>query len=327
MKKSTLNKRFMEFVKTRNLFLPGEKVLAAVSGGIDSMVLLHLLYSCRKGLAIKLGIVHLQHNIRGGEAQDDLQFVAKTAEKLSLPFYKLYADVPEMARTNRLSLEEAARKAREQAFEKIAAEDEYHKIATAHHLDDQAETVLMRLLSGSGLQGLAGIRLQREKWVRPLLFAARSEIEAYAAREKIEYRSDRTNLDLSIPRNKIRRNLLPLLETEYDAGIKPHLANLSGILQEWDEYLEQTLAEALKDPVIRQVQNKISLDINRFNRYFSWIQIRLLQHILKQLNAEKVAITHRKFTAFKRWLQTGESGSEYIWHPGLRLCRQSDSVL
>lgn len=325
--KDNLKSRFIEFSLRKQLFEENDNVLVAVSGGVDSMVLLHLLNSWRRRLKINLGIIHLHHGIRGPAAEADYRFVKETADSLTLPFYFIRRSIPEYAEEHRLSLEEAGHQIRESEFEKLASEKGYQKIATAHHMDDQAETILMRLLSGSGIQGLAGIRLRKGKWVRPLLFAARSEIENYAANNSIEFRTDATNEDVSILRNKIRHELLPVLKTGYDAQAVQHLAQISSVLEEWDAYLNDTLDEIEKDDVLRISKNKISLEIPGFKLYFSWIKIRLIERVLSMLSGEPEKVAYNKFTDFLHWLDQGRIGSRFSWSSSIESAKQKDLVI
>lgn len=325
--KNSLKNRFLEFVLKERLFEPGDKVLVGVSGGVDSMVLLHLLCTWQRRLKIEIGIIHLHHGIRGAEADTDREFVNNTASEMSLPCHVYHRRIPEFARKHKLSLEEAGHQVREALFRQEARKLGYSKIATGHHLDDQAETVLMRLLTGSGLQGLAGIRLKHRPWVRPLLFADRPQIEGYATSQRIRFRKDRTNLDKTILRNKIRNQLLPLLKNEYNPRISEHLFQLSGILAEWDRYLERSLDEVKRKGMVKPFKNKIRLEIPLFKAYFSWIKFRLLEHILRRISEQPVKLTYMKFRDFEYWSENSQTGTEFEWGGKIKCIRHQDSVI
>ncbi|GAB4380666.1 MAG: tRNA lysidine(34) synthetase TilS [Calditrichia bacterium] len=313
----SLKNRFLEFVLKNDLIHSGEKVLLAVSGGVDSMVLLQLMLSWRQRLKIEVGVVHLNHGIRGEAADRDEELVAHRCRTLGVPFFGLRQSVPQYAAEHNLTMEEAGHRLREKLFGEVAEEQRYDKIATGHHQDDQAETVLMRLLRGSGLQGLAGIRLKKGCWIRPLLFATRKDIQDYAEKNQIPFCLDRSNLDTRILRNKIRLELLPLLQNQYNPGVSRHLNDLAAVLREWDDYIENECKKALESGILRVFKNKIHLDTTRFNLYFSWLKIRLLDHILALLSKEK-SISFNQFSNFIFWIDRGKNGSEFVWGGGVR---------
>jgi len=325
--KTQLKYRFLEFSIKNQLFQKGDRVLVAVSGGVDSMVLLHLLVACRQRFKMSLGIVHLNHQIRGVEAEKDMKFVENAVLKLKLPFYPIRVNVLEYAKIHHLSLEEAGHRLRKKKFEEIADQNAYTKIATAHHLNDQAETILMRLLSGSGLKGLVGIRLKRGKWVRPLLFARRDEIENYAYKHKIDFRVDSSNKDTSFIRNKIRHQLIPLLEKEYNPQIINHLGNLSNVLVEWDNYLQSEINEAFQKKVLTRFKNKITLELNIFKLYFNWIKFRLIEEVLNLLSDQPYRLTYNQFNSFDTWIQRGRLGSEFEWGKGIYSVKYKDQLV
>ncbi|HRE17402.1 MAG TPA: tRNA lysidine(34) synthetase TilS [Rhodocyclaceae bacterium] len=214
----------------------GGPVLAAVSGGADSMALMHLLH--RAG--VPCGIAYFDHQTRQGASAEDGRFVAEAAQALSLPFFLGGADVAALAKTSGESFEMAARRARYAFLLDTARDQGYNAIATGHHADDQAETVLLRLLRGSSPAGLAGIPPTRKERgipiIRPLLEVARSEIRAWLASEKIAWREDTTNAKTDALRNRVRHELLPLLARDFNPGITSALNRLA-TLQSMDDAL------------------------------------------------------------------------------------------
>ena len=325
--KTNLKYRFIEFIVQNDLIQPGENILVAVSGGPDSMVLLHLLRAWQKRLKVDLGGVYLHHGIRGRAADADFRFVEKVCREFNLPFYGLRESVPDYAREHRLSLEEAGHQLREHLFENLAQQKGYAKIATGHHLDDQAETLLQRLISGTGLQGLIGIRLQKGRWIRPLLFASRDSILTYARENNLPFREDETNEDLSIPRNKIRHRLLPLLEKEYNPKVKEHLQQLSFVLQEWDDYNEKQLEQIVRNGKLRIAKNKIHLDIHAFKQYFSWFKIRLVEYVLGVLTGKAGKVVYRQFRSFLYWLEKGKPGTTFLWQENVGCFKDGEKLV
>jgi len=199
-------------IATRALFRPGDRVMVAVSGGPDSMALLHALWEARARLGITLEVVGVDHGLRP-EAARELDLVGARAEALDLPFVRLEVDVARERRSG-VSLQDAARRARLGALATLAAARGARRVALGHQADDQAETVLFRILRGTGLPGLSGIPYQRDPFVRPLLDLRRAEILRYLRRRSIPFVEDPSNADLRYARARIRHRILPLLAEE-----------------------------------------------------------------------------------------------------------------
>ena len=214
------------FNLSEELFPKDGLILAAVSGGADSMALLSILQGLSQELKFRLGIAHFDHQIRGsGEKERTL--VDGFAKGLALPVYSGTADVRGQAAASGDTLEEAARKARYHFLTNVADEIKAHRIATGHTKDDQAETVLMRILHGTGIRGLAGIQTRRGRIVRPLLCLSRDDTRSYCEELNIPYVMDPSNEDKGILRNRIRLDLLPLLESSYHNGAEENLLRLA----------------------------------------------------------------------------------------------------
>ena len=235
------------YVLDHGLLTAGDLLAIAISGGADSVALLRALLDLRTELGIVISVAHFHHGIRGAEADADKQFVAELCNQFELPFHFEAGDSPAHARECGLSLETAARDLRHQWFTKLLADGKADKIATAHTLDDQAETVLMRVLRGAGAKGLAGISpLHAEKrLVRPLLEMTRKEIEEYLCHLKQPWREDSSNKDLVHTRNRIRHQLLPVLERDFNPQIRRTLADLAAVAQAEAEYWRGAVAELL----------------------------------------------------------------------------------
>lgn len=227
-----------KYITAQRLLQPGDRVAVAVSGGADSVALLRALLELRSELGIVLSVAHFNHQIRGAEADADEQFTKDLAEQHGLEFHSGSGDAPMYSREHKLSLETGARELRHQWFARLIREDMAAKIATAHTLDDQAETVLMRVVRGAGTRGLAGISpWQRDKYlVRPLLAVTRREVESYLKALHQTWREDSSNRDLAHARNRVRHELLPLLEQNYNPNIRQTLADLSEVARAEEDY-------------------------------------------------------------------------------------------
>ncbi len=199
---------FQKHITSTQLFNHTEPILVAVSGGVDSVVLAHLLYLSKQPFAI----AHCNFLLRGEESDKDQLFVQSLAEKYQVPFFTIAFDTKQYVADHKVSIQVAARDLRYQWLEYIRNENHYHFIATAHHQNDVAETMLYNLTKGTGIAGLHGIRSRNGKVIRPLLFATKLEIAAYAAQEDIAFREDASNDETKYARNKIRHQVVPALE-------------------------------------------------------------------------------------------------------------------
>ena len=221
----------------------GACLLLAVSGGADSMALADgVLQLVNEGYC-SAHVLHVEHGLRGEEALADAELVRRFCEEKGLAFTCVHVDVNAYAQGNKLSTEEAARKLRYDALEEKAQDLNADFILTAHHSDDQAETVLLKLLRGAGTEGLSGMQVRSGKIMRPLLHLTREHLENYCALLNISYCYDSSNDDLHYTRNKIRRELLPYLEKNFNPAIKKAVVQSAGILQEDDACLNQMAQE------------------------------------------------------------------------------------
>jgi tRNA(Ile)-lysidine synthase len=233
-----------KYIADKNLLRPGERVAVAVSGGADSVALLRVLLQLQEELGVVLSISHFHHGIRGHEADADQQFVAELAECFDLEFHSSKGDAPAHAREHGQSLETAARELRHSWFAELIRRGKADKVATAHTQNDQAETVLMRIIRGAGSGGLAGISpLHHQKGlVRPFLTINRAEIEEYLRGLRQPWREDLTNKELAHTRNRVRSILLPLLERDFNPAIQHTLGDLAEVAQAEAEYWEREVA-------------------------------------------------------------------------------------
>jgi tRNA(Ile)-lysidine synthase len=233
-------------VRTGGLIHPGETVLVACSGGPDSTALLHVLLELSRDIPFGLAVAHFNHSLRPQAAADE-QFVQDTALALEIPYLAGRGDVRSAARRMGTGIEEAGRVLRYEFLARAAAEVGAAKIATGHTMNDQAETVLMRILRGTGPAGLAGIpALRGGAIIRPLLETTRDEIMDYLGDRKLRWRTDASNRDEKIVRNKIRRRLIPYLEKNFSPAIIRSLARLAAISRDEDEELDRIAAAAFK---------------------------------------------------------------------------------
>jgi len=237
---------FRRFVQIHELFGRGSRILAAVSGGIDSVVLLDLLASLSAEWDLKVVILHVNHQLRGRESNADEKFVTSLAKHYGVPLHTARVETKSEAARKRLSIQEAARDLRYAFFQKKMAELHGDVVATAHNANDNAETMLLNFFRGTGIDGIAGIPIQRNdaSIVRPLLFATRPEIAGYARERKLRYREDSSNLTDKYSRNFVRRRVIPLLEERVNTSLVQSLSNSSAIFKACAEYLREQVKNA-----------------------------------------------------------------------------------
>ncbi len=240
----TLTARVLATLRRHDMLAPAGRVLIALSGGADSVALLLLLRELEQdGVLTIAGAAHLNHQLRGAEADEDEAFCAALAGGLGVPFRAERTDVAARARAQKRSIEDAARSARYDFFERAAGELSGDVIAVAHTKEDQAETFLLRLLRGSGTRGLAAIQPRAGRVVRPLLDVAREDLRAYLASHGQAFRQDSSNADVRIPRNRIRHEVIPYLESHFSPRVTDVLAREAALARQDEEFLR---GEAVK---------------------------------------------------------------------------------
>ena len=234
-------KKVEEFIEKYEMVGKDDTVVTGVSGGADSVCLLFMLCSLSKRLGFRVTVCHVNHGLRGVAADEDEAYVTRLCERLGVPCRIFRENVELIARKRKQSTEEAGRMIRREAFEIMCRENGGTKIATAHHRDDNAETVLLNIARGTGIRGLCGIRPVRGKWIRPMLCLSRTEIEEWVKEEGIAFCTDATNEEDVYTRNRIRHNILPAMEEQVNAGTAQHLNDLSLQAREiWDYIKKET---------------------------------------------------------------------------------------
>ena len=306
-------------IKEHGMLAAGETVLVGVSGGADSVCLLHVLKMLQKELEIRLAVAHLNHGIRGEEADRDAAFVKKLCKDWNIPCYIEKEDVPALSKEEGVSEETAGRLARYGFFRKLCIEEGFDKIATAHNRDDQAETVLMRVLRGTGIEGMAGIRyLRQDRVIRPILDVEREQIEAYCLENGLSYCTDTTNQEETYTRNKIRHRLLPLLKAEFNPNITAALATMAENMAEDGDFLNgyaRRLYQRLNNPT---PSNKpVVLDIESLKLVQDSIRNRLFQLAAKDAMGKAYTLERCHIEAIASLMEK-ETGATVDLPKGLR---------
>ena len=283
-------KKVKAFCRQKELLREGDRVLIGLSGGADSVCLFLILMDLREEYSLSVVPVHVHHNLRGEEADRDMQFCKELCEAYGLPLEVISAPVSEMARENGWSLEEAGRYARYEAFARICDEHGCTKIAVAHHKNDQAETMLFQLFRGSRLKGLAGMEAAREKMIRPLLCVTREEIEGFLSARNQKYCIDRTNFEEDYTRNRIRHGILPKAEMIQPKAVE-HIAETAEYLGRVEDYLSRLTENVWKTLVKEQTETQIRLFIPELLAEEPLLSERVVYRTLCEVAGKKKDIT------------------------------------
>jgi tRNA(Ile)-lysidine synthase len=279
---SPLARRVLRRLRADALVGNGDRVAVAISGGADSVALTWLLREIEQAGRLRgtiAGLIHVNHQLRGAESDRDETFCRTLAERLSWPIEVGAFDVAARARAARRSIEATARDVRYEFFDAAARRLGSTRVATAHTLDDQAETALLRLLRGAGFRGAGGIRVRRGIFIRPSLDCRRAELRAYLIDQDEAFCDDSSNRDLSVPRNRVRHQLLPVIEEIAPGGIAA-LARFAGLAADDESYLEHAAAEAaagLVASVDRNAPNGVQLNVAALRRLPAPLSRRVLR--------------------------------------------------
>lgn len=274
-------------IKQHKLINKGEHIIIGVSGGPDSVCLLHILNGLKKDYDLMLSAVHINHMLRGNAADEDEAYVKTLCSSLCIPCYAFKINIKAMSAELGLSDEEAGRKARYDSFNQVYQEVEGDKIAVAQNMNDQAETLLMRLARGSGLDGLSGIAYIREGVIiRPLLDITREEIEAYCELNQLSPQIDQTNLEAIYTRNKIRLELIPYLEKNFNKNITQHLWKTANILREDKDFI-YAYANQLFESYAHIEKSSIKINKEKIKQEHPAVQKRLILKAAHQLNIHR----------------------------------------
>jgi tRNA(Ile)-lysidine synthase len=289
---ATVLKNVLRTIERFGLFEKNDRVLIGVSGGPDSLALMYILDSLKKEYGLHLYVAHLDHMLRSESLQDAL-FVKRHAERLGIPFTMTSVNIRELLRASKGSQEEVARNARLGFLFQVAKKLGAAKIVLGHNLDDQAETVLMRIIRGAGLNGLSAMLAKRKIGsiviIRPLLGVKRREIESFLRRKKLKPRIDSSNLQDIYFRNKIRNRLILLLEKDYNANIKEVLSNMAESVAFDYDFLESKV-----EGYVEGTKNKLLLEkLRRMHPAFLRLILRLSINRVKG-NTRRITFQHIK---------------------------------
>jgi len=303
--------RVVGTIRCHHMLEAGDRIGVAVSGGVDSVVLLDVLASLRNEFHLALAVLHLNHGMRGEEARRDQRFVQALSTQYALPYVDHEVDCPRYRKENSLSPQAAARELRYRFFEEAISTHDLDKVAIGQTADDQAETVLMRLIRGGGTRGLKGIPPVRGRYIRPLIEVWHEELLAYARHQGLSFVQDSSNLKKDYLRNRVRHELLPALQ-EYNPAIKERLLHLAQVLGEDESYLQGLTDEAARGIVFGD--QGCSIPVPHLLSLPPALQLRVLQRAFTSLSSGGV-LEYPHVKGIKDLIQGG-GGNKRLALPG-----------
>lgn len=305
----TFTAKLQAFSQKETLLVPGDRVLVAVSGGQDSLALLHALHRLAPEIQLTIMAAHLHHGIRGIAADEDERYLHEFCAGLQVPLFCGQVDVPALARKQKLSLETAGRKARYEFLKQVADENQCNRIATAHTATDCAETVLFNVLRGSGLNGLRGIPAKNENIVRPLLSHSREETAVYCAEYSIIPQVDASNFEPVYTRNRLRNLVIPVLVKEFGPGVEQALLRLAQIASAEVEWTD-AVVEQVWLGLVEYQQKELNLNLSELQKLPTGLLARILRRSLFECCHDLEGFTAQHIDAVMQLVHCGRTGAQ-----------------
>jgi tRNA(Ile)-lysidine synthase len=314
-------------IEKYNMLSNGDRVVVAVSGGPDSVAMLHVLNTLRATYGIDLHVAHLEHGLRGDAGLDDMRFVEQLCGDLGLPVAVRRINVAARAAASTLPVEAVARKARYAFLHDVLGEAGANKIATGHNANDQAETLLLNLLRGSGIAGLRGIRPAMEgRVIRPLIETRRDEILAYLREKGLDFKIDATNEEEIYERNRVRKSLIPLIEREFNPRIVDSLVRTAAVFSLVVEYFDGEVEKARKS-CCRTEEGRVTVDLEAFKAQPHVVKLFTLYSILRSLEGDDQVVSFDTLSALLNIAYRSRSGSRVDIGSGIAAVREFDTLV
>ena len=305
-----LEEKVLNTINKYNMIQSGDGIVIGVSGGPDSMTLLNILNNLKEKLNIKLYVAHINHSIRK-EADEETEYVKDFCKKIDVEFFAKKVKVEEIAKELKIGTEEAGRNIRYEFFEEVAHTVGANKIATAHNLNDNAETVLMNIIRGTSVSGLKGIDKVRDgKYIRPIIECSRAEIEDYCKEKNLNPRYDKSNNENIYTRNKIRNLLIPFLQKEFNPNIVEGINRLSQIAIEEEQFINKVVEKEYEKLQIA-VDNTIILNLKEFNKLDYVIKAKLILYTISKVYGKTSGIEKKHIDDIIR-LCDNNIGNKYL---------------
>ncbi len=325
--KTNLLRSVEQTITTYGMLKPDDAVVVGVSGGPDSVALLHILNTLAPRFSLRIGVAHLNHCLRQTASDRDAEFVGLLAKKLDLPCFMQKVDVRKYQADQKLSLEEAARRVRYTFYNEVSKTNRFNKIALGHHGDDNAEQVLMNLFRGSGPLGIAGIPPMRNRTIiRPLIQSKRIEIVKFLDKNKIPYIADISNTDTRYLRNRIRHQLIPLLKTAYNPKIIETLVRTAEIIRAEEERIEAEIDLLFKKTALNIQQDHVTFALSRLNDIHISTQRRLFRKAIETIKGDLRRIRFSHVDSVVRLLKSGQMNARLDFPNRIRVQQDQEGL-
>ncbi|MBA4250472.1 MAG: tRNA lysidine(34) synthetase TilS [Chlorobiaceae bacterium] len=316
-----IEQKIIDFISAKELISPKEKILLTLSGGADSVFMLSFFKKFQKKFKIELVALHVNHKLRGKNSDKDEMFCKVLCEKNEIPFYSFSVDVNKTSKLLKISLEEAGRFVRYNIFSKALFELKFDKIATAHNKNDNTETVLFNMIKGTGIKGLCGIPIKRDKIIRPILCLTKDEILHYLKENKIKFREDSSNKDELFKRNYLRLKILPQLRKNINPALDENIFSLTQILSEVNDVYKKKLNDYQNQ--IEKEEARISFDIDKIS-FGDLVMTDVIRNTI--LNKFNLEINFKKSIKILN-LRTNQKGKEIQIDKNISAIREADKII
>jgi tRNA(Ile)-lysidine synthase len=318
--------KIIDTINTYNLIEKGDNIVVGLSGGPDSVCLLHILYFLADQFNTGVFAVHINHMLRGEESEGDEQYVRELCRKLSIPLYVFRHDIKAASINKGISIEVTGREVRYNRFNHIADKVGAAKIAVAHNRNDQAETVLFNLIRGTGLDGLKGMEYKTGRVIRPLLNIDRKDIEAYCLENSLFPRIDSTNMESIYTRNKIRLDLIPYIDKLFNSNIVESIARMSFLVGDDYDYLEECVSKIYERCVTRFQGNAVWLNLEKLLKVHPAIQKRLIRRAIKQVKGSLKDVESIHLESVLGLCKDGKTGSQIHLPDNIRALKSYETM-
>ena len=321
-----MEKKVINYIKEQRILVAGDHVLIGVSGGADSLALLYFLDKYAKAFGICIGVAHLHHGLRGVAADADEDFVKNFCQERAIPFFSRRRDIRKISVKEKISIEEAGRNERFDFFKWIARENSYNRIAMGHHINDQAETLLMRLIRGTGIKGVSGIKSMRDGlFIRPFLCLEKKEILDYCQENHLAYRTDATNFQKDFTRNRIRLDIMPMIR-EINPKAEVHFNDFTKIALEYEAFFEDYV-DVVQKRLLRVEDKTVFLNRDLWLCEKPVVQKEILRRSIYKLKGSLMEIEYNHITAFYSLLKSDKTIWEFHLPHDIRLSRRYEQVM